>query len=143
MTTEKKKRGPGRPKKGCKIGKAGRKTVMTPEVIKILEDAWVINCTDMEACLRAGISTSALKKYQVKNPEFKTRKRMLKDTLVFNARRKVAKEIENDSRLALRVLESKRPDEYGPKQKVEHSGGIESIVREIERKKKERADKND
>lgn len=55
-----------------------RPTVMTDETIQKLEQAFLMGCTDLEACLSAGISQSTLYAYQADNPEFLDRKEVLK-----------------------------------------------------------------
>lgn len=90
----------------------GRPTVMTPEVIDKLEEAFMWGCTDREACLNAGISEEALYLYQGKNPEFTKRKNMLKDEPIRLARESVVKGLKGNPDLALRFLERKKKDEY-------------------------------
>ena len=57
-----------------------RPTVMTPEVIAKLEEAFAWGCSDIEACLWADIAPKTLYVYQEKNPEFAQRKAALKET---------------------------------------------------------------
>ena len=72
-----------RKKKG---NKGGRPTVITPEAIRQLESAFLIGCTDLEACLVADISKTAFYAYQAENPEFADRKEVLKSNTVMLAR---------------------------------------------------------
>ena len=55
-----------------------RPTVMTDECIQKLEQSFLMGCTDLEACLYAGISQSTLYAYQAEHPEFPDRKEVLK-----------------------------------------------------------------
>lgn len=71
----------------------GRPTVMTPEVISKLEEAFSIGATDQEAAFFAGIGLATLYKYQKENPEYVERKEGLKDMLKFAARKNLAEQI--------------------------------------------------
>ena len=66
--------------------KGGRPTVVTDECIQKLEGAFLMGCTDLEACLLANISKSSLYSYQAANPEFLDRKESLKTNPVMLAR---------------------------------------------------------
>ena len=61
----------------AKKSNAGRKTVVTQEVLRKLEEAFAMDCTDLEACLFADISKTTLYKYQVEHPLFAERKAVL------------------------------------------------------------------
>lgn len=89
-----------------------RPTVMTPEVIAKLEEAFAWGCTDREACLWAAISEEALYLYQGKYPEFTKRKEMLKDTPILDSRFTLAKAVKKNPDLALKFLERKKKDEF-------------------------------
>ena len=58
--------------------KRGRPTIITPEIIAKLEQAFSLGCSDLEACIYADIGKTALYDYQEKNPEFTERKEALK-----------------------------------------------------------------
>lgn len=60
---------------------------MTPEVIRKLEDAFLIGCTDLEACFAAGIGKTAFYVYCQENPDFAERKEALKQNPVYEARK--------------------------------------------------------
>ncbi len=62
---------------------AGRPTVMTVETVNKLEEAFMLGCTDEEACFAANISKQTLYNYQDKNPEFIDRKETLKSRPVY------------------------------------------------------------
>lgn len=62
---------------------------MTPETIRKLEEAFLLGCTDLEACFCAGISHETLYEYIRKNPAFSDRKETLKKNPVFKARKKM------------------------------------------------------
>ena len=65
---------------------AGRPSVMTDDVIRKLEDAFIAGCTDLEACCYADISKTALYEYCQKNEEFAERKETLKNQPIMQAR---------------------------------------------------------
>ena len=92
-----------------------RPTVMTPEVIAKLEEAFAWGCTDREACLWAGIAVSTLQLHQDREPEFIERKEALKDTPVLLARKSVVNKLPRDSDLSLKYLERKKKNEFSLK----------------------------
>lgn len=68
---------------------AGRPTIMTPDIVNKLEQAFSMGCSDLEACLYAGISKQTLYNYQAKNPEFVDRKeKIVINTNIFIALKK-------------------------------------------------------
>lgn len=96
-----------------------RPTVMTPETISKLEEAFLMGCSDLEACLFANIAPSSLYVYQEKHEEFSERKAMLKENPVMKARKVILEALEDGDRLmANKVMERKD----GTKVKSEVSG---------------------
>jgi hypothetical protein len=92
---------------------AGRPTVMTPEVIRKLEEAFANDATDLEACFYAGISHAPFYKYQEEHPEFKERKEALKSHLGLIAKNTVARSIKSGNELDAKwYLERRRKNEY-------------------------------
>lgn len=59
---------------------------MTPATIAKLEQAFLMGCTDQEACLFADIIPSTLYRYQEANPEYCERKDTLKQNPYMKAR---------------------------------------------------------
>lgn len=92
MAEQKKK--VGRPKKKSN---AGRPSVMTTIVIGKLEEAFLMGCSDSEACFYAEISKQALYDYQNKYPEFTDRKNNLKSNPVFLSRKIQLDALRDDS----------------------------------------------
>ena len=90
----------------------GQPTVMTPEVLLLLQEAFEWGCTDIEACLHANISTSAFYIYQKENKGYLERKQELKDTPTLRARKTVVKALEDDVDIALKYLERKKKCEF-------------------------------
>lgn len=67
--------------------KGGRPTKMTNDTVNKLEEAFSWGCTDVEACLYAGISKPTLYDYIKENPSFSDRKESLKQNPTLKARR--------------------------------------------------------
>nr|DAN37011.1 MAG TPA: Sf6 terminase small subunit gp1, octamer, DNA-binding, CAPS buffer.65A [Caudoviricetes sp.] len=112
--------------------KRGRPTIITPEIIAKLEQAFSLGCSDLEACIYADIGKTALYDYQEKNPEFTERKEALKQKLVLKARTIVANALEKeDENTAKWYLERKARDEFAAKQEVA-VGNLESSPFKIE-----------
>ena len=97
----------------------GRPTKFTPDTIAKLEQGFLMGCSDVEACLFADVSKTALYNYQERNPEFIDRKEMLKTNPVMKAKGVVLGALEEgDLNTAHRVIERKE----GTKVKNELSG---------------------
>ena len=104
--------------------KTGRPTIMTPDVVGKLEQAFSLGCSDLEACLYAGISKQALYDYQSRNPSFVDRKAILKENLVLKARSVIAGSLNNkDENTAKWYLERKKKDEFGTRTEVTGKDG--------------------
>ena len=87
---------------------AGRPTVMTNDVIRKLEDAFMWGCTDLEACCYADISKTSLYEYCQKNELFAERKETLKNQPIMKARRIIDNALnDNDLNTANRVVDRK------------------------------------
>ena len=98
----------------------GRPTVITPEVLRKLEYGFMRGMTDVEACLYAEISKTALYEYCGKNPAFAERKEELKKHPSVQAKLNVTEAIENgDVDLSKWYLERRNKDEFSQKQQIE------------------------
>lgn len=108
----------------------GRKTVMTPEIINKLEQAFSMGCSDLEACLYADIGKTTLYNYQNENPEFVERKEKLKEKLVLKARSVIADSLnKQDENTAKWYLERKAKNEFSTKVENETTiNGIETAL---------------
>lgn len=99
----------------------GRPTVMTPETIQKLEQAFLIGATDREACLVADIGMATLYEYCQDNPSFSDRKEYLKDMPKYKARLNVSDAInKGDKNTSQWYLERKVKDEFS--QRTETTG---------------------
>lgn len=86
---------------------------MTDEALRKLEEAFALGCTDIEACLYANISKTALYDYQKEHPEFAERKEELKEHPVLKARTTVVRNLDKPE-MALKYLERKKKKEFSP-----------------------------
>ena len=110
---------------------AGRPTVITQDVLRKLEEAFALGCTDVEACFYAGISKTAFYEYQADNPQFAERKEALKEQPVLKARKVVLDAIEEgDKQSSQWYLERKKKDEFSQKTEVKSEVTL-NIVGEI------------
>ena len=98
-----------------------RPTIMKKEIIDKLEEAFLLGCSDSEACLMAGIAPATLYKYQEKHPEFTERKEMLKQKPILLARQTVVRGVQRDPDLALKFLERRKSDEFSTRQNLDHT----------------------
>lgn len=102
-----------------KKDKGGRPTVMTENVIRLLEAAFLVGSTDLEACVHANISKTALYEYCQKNGAFAERKETLKNQPTLKAKLIINTALDNDDlNTAHRVIDRKE----GQKIKQEISG---------------------
>ena len=100
----------------------GRPTVMTDETLQVLREAFLLDCTDEEACFKANISPSTLYNYQKENPEYLELKRSYKQNPFLLARESVIKGFTNPE-LALKYLERKKKDEFSLRSEITGENG--------------------
>lgn len=108
-----------------------RPTVMTPEVIAKLEEAFAWGCSDVEACLWADIAPKTLYKYQEKHPEFAQRKANLKERPILIARKSVVKAMPKDPKLAMDYLARKRKEEFSLRSELTGKDGTDLLPKPI------------
>jgi hypothetical protein len=100
----------------------GRPTVMTESVLGKLKEAFMIGCTDTEACLYADINPDTLYDYQKKNEWFSELKKQWKENPVLKARTTVYKNLD-DKETAMKYLERKKKDEFSLRSEVTGADG--------------------
>jgi len=131
-TIEPKKNKGGRPPNCRKCQKpktqcnCGRPLKITISVLHKLEESFMHQFSDKNACIYAGISERTLYKYQERNPEFKQRKEALKTTPDMHAQHELVTSIKgnlNQSRWWAKNSSTMRA-QFGDVSKVEHSGHI-------------------
>lgn len=105
---------------------AGRPTVFTKVALSKLKQAFLLGCSDKEACFYADISRPAFYRYSKENLEFRDEKERLKTNLTIIARIAIMKGLSNP-RIALRYLEKKLPEEFGLRQKARINAKPEPI----------------
>lgn len=90
---------------------------MTDNTLAKLEQAFLMGCTDPEACLYADIVPSTLYRYQEAHPEYCERKETLKTNPVMKARAVQLADLEaQNSAIAQKVLDRKEGS------KIAHTG---------------------
>jgi hypothetical protein len=102
--------------------RAGRPTVMTEKILYKLQQAYLCDATDAQACLNAGIHLRTLHGYQAENPDFLQRKHQWKQAVNLRAKMTIAAAVHKDADLSLKVLERREKDGYSTK--VEHDGNF-------------------
>lgn len=107
----------------------GRPTVMTEDVLRKLETAYLLGCTDIEACFSAGIGRRTLSDYEEAHPEFSQRKKELRKNPIYQARNAVLNAIlKGDAKTAIWLLTHKCKKEFGTqRQEVTVQTNIEPI----------------
>jgi len=129
----------GRPTKHeTRYKNVGRPSIMTPETVAKLEQAFASAFTDEQACIFADISKNTLYDYIKQNPSFSYRKEQLKKRVDIKAKTKVIEAINiGDMATAKWWLERKCKDEFSLKTETEHSGEIKSQVVYIDKEEKQ------
>jgi len=103
------------------MARDGRPTVMTPETIAKLEEAFLIGASDKEACFVANIAPSTLYAYCQENPDFSERKEALKDMPKYKARKNIVDSIDKGNvPVSQWYAERKVKEEFSPR--VEQTG---------------------
>lgn len=102
---------------------AGRPTKMTDNTVKKLEEAFLMGCSDVEACLFADISKQTLYNYQEANPEFVDRKESLKSNPVMLSRKIQLEALKDDTNPAGQQITADKiiTRAEGIKQRLEHA----------------------
>lgn len=106
----------------------GRPKKITNQVLGILKQAFLIGCTDLEACLYAEINPDTLYEYQKKNPKYSEEKEMYKSNPFLIARASVIAALKNDPHLALKFLERRKSDEFSLRKTVDQNVSGEAIT---------------
>ena len=108
----------------------GRPTVMDENTLRILENAFSNDATDIQACFLANIATSTLYKYQVDNPGYLERKQALKDMIKYQAKRIVKEAMfdkDKGTDTAKWYLERKDKGEFSSRQEMTGADGTAFI----------------
>lgn len=109
----------------------GRPTVITDFVILKLQQAFMIGCTDREACIYAGIAENTFYEFCKKYPHFREQKENWKDEPILASRLNIVRAIKNGSiEDSWKYLKSKRKDEFAEKAIVQNEAVI--TIEELE-----------
>ena len=100
----------------------GRPTIMTPETIDKLRQAFMMGCSDREACAYANIANQTLYNYQLTNPEFLEQKMTFKTYPLIKARKTIFDNL-GEVKTAQWYLERKQPKEFGSRAVVKAESG--------------------
>jgi len=109
--------------------KNGRPSKLTKELIGKLETAASLDCTIKEMCFYSGINPDTYYEWIKKDKKLSDRITALRNTPVLMARQELCKGLKGNPELSLKYLERKRPNEFSPKQLLEHSGKIDVPIR--------------
>src|SRR4051812_7276828 len=94
----------------------GRPTVFTPEVIRKLEEAFMIDATVPEACANAGMGKSAYYDECNRNPAFVDKMDRAQQFPFLLAKKAVVQALQtNDGNLGLKFLKNRQADRYHEK----------------------------
>ena len=88
-----------------------RPTVITPDIIIQLKQAFAIGCTDEEACAYAKIGKSSLYRYIEQHPEFREESNRLKKEPILKAKNTIVRSLD-DVKDAQWYLERKKKVEF-------------------------------
>lgn len=102
----------------------GRPTVITPEIITKLEEAFSVGASDKEAIFYANIGSSTFYEYCSNNPDFAERKEQLKDMPKYQARKNISKALnDGDKDISKWYAERKIKGEFSPRQELTGEDG--------------------
>jgi hypothetical protein len=87
---------------------AGRPLKIDKDTLAKLEAAFLLGCTDLEACFAADIHSATLYRYIEANPEFSDRKEALKQNPVYKSRKVLIDALDdNDVATAHKIIDRK------------------------------------
>ena len=109
----------------------GRPSTITEAVIAKLEAAYAFDCNTTEACAYAGISEAAYYRWVKQNPDFREKKKRLRENPILIAKQSVIKNMSKDGRLALQFLKARRPKQYSEKVQLDLGKPIKKISIEV------------
>lgn len=91
----------------------GRPRAITTHVLTKLRIAFMIGCSEREACIFAGVHRMTLYRYQEQNPDFCDQKEAWKCWLIIQARKVISEAIQNDDvGMSWKYLQRKRSYEF-------------------------------
>ncbi len=100
----------------------GRPIAVTPDVLRKLEEAFLVGASDEQACLYADIGTRTLYDYCEANPEFSQRKEILKHQPRLQAKINVAAAVRSKDVDVSKWLLDRTDKDFATKTKTEVTG---------------------
>lgn len=95
------------------VNKDGKFTKLEPNTIKLLEEAFAMDCPIVEAVLHANISIQTYYNWIEKNPKMKERFEELRNRPYLKARKTIMKAIEVNPQYAFEYMKRKKRGEFG------------------------------
>lgn len=105
----------------------GRPSVFTEDVCRKIEEVAALDGSVEEMAFYAGIHRTSIYNYFKENPEFFDKIQTLRERPVLLARQTIIKSL-SDPNHAFRYVERKRPKEWAPTNKLEHSGEVDTKI---------------
>lgn len=102
------------------MAQVGRPTELTDEVIHKIEEVAALDGSVEEMAFYANVHRGTVYRWLKENKEFSDRIEALRQDPILKARQTVIKSLD-DPNQAFKYLERKRPAEFSPMQKLEHS----------------------
>lgn len=93
------------PKRNDPKTEAPKSDVLSEDMIRRLEDAFSLGCTDAEACCFAGVTLQVFQEHLKVDQAFKNRREILKQRPQLLARQTVFKALKEDPQIALEYLD--------------------------------------
>ena len=101
-----------------------RTNKLTPDTIKKLEEAANFRLSIRESCAYAEIHHDTYYEWMKKVKGLADRLADLRAHPLIKAKRRIVSQIDLDTNVAFRYLEKEKPEEYGEKLKLEHTGSV-------------------
>ena len=95
------------------VNEDGKFTKLTPETVKLLDEAFAMDCPIVEACLHANISKQTYYNWIEENPEMKERFDELRNRPYLLARTTINKAIKENPQYAFEYMKRKKKKEFG------------------------------
>lgn len=105
------------------VNEDGKYTKLTPETIKLLEEAFAMDCPIVEAILHANISYQTYYNWIEKNPKMKKRFEELRNRPYLLARTTINKAIQQNPQYAFEYMKRKKKDEFSERSELTGKDG--------------------
>lgn len=116
----------GRPTKHkVRYRKTGRKSILTPEMRRKIEEAAIFDLNYTQIAVYCGIDRTSLYNWKEKYPKFFHKIDLLRESPLIRAKKTLYAGVEVDPDLALKLLQNKDRDNYSTKQEQKHTGKLQ------------------